>query len=89
MRRKRYLSPEERMQISLRRHEVEATGKPFYTKYADIPEGFVFKSQAKRMGKPVQEGEEPVAYVLVRRMNGYMPLYDRIETEKRHKKSDS
>jgi len=89
MGRRRYLGPEERMKISLRRHEVEATGKPFYTKFSDVPEGLVLKSQARRMNQPVQEGEEPVAYVLVRRMNGYMPLYDRIETEKRHKKSDS
>jgi len=81
MTRRNYLSPKERMEISLRRHEVEATGKPFYTKYSDIPEGFVFKSQARKMKQPVQDGEEPVAYVLVRSMNGYMPLYDRRKKE--------
>ena len=72
-----YKSPKERMQVSLRRHEVEATGKPFYTRWHQVPEGLVTKSAARQMKRPVQPGEEPVAYVLSGAWNGYLPLYDR------------
>lgn len=74
-----YLPPWRRMQISLRRHEVEATGKPFYLEFYDVPEGLVTKTKAKQMKRPVGENEEPVAYVLCRAWNGYLPLYDRKE----------
>lgn len=74
-----YLPPQERMKVSLRREEVEATGKPFFYYYEDVPEGFVSKTQAKQMKKPVKEDEEPAAFVLNRRWNGYLPLYDRSE----------
>jgi hypothetical protein len=72
-----YLTPQQRMKVSLRREEVEATGKPLFPYYDDVPEGFVGKTKAQQMGKPVKENEQPVAYVLNRRWNGYLPLYDR------------
>lgn len=67
------------MAISLRRSEAEATGKPLYKSYSDIPQGFLSKTACAKMKKPVQEGEAPEAYVLNRNWLGYMPLYDRRE----------
>lgn len=72
-----YLTPEERMKVSLRRHEVEATGKPFYKSYDEVPGGYISKTQAAKMKMPVERNEEPAAYVLNRNWNGYMPLYFR------------
>ncbi len=72
-----YLAPKERMKISLRRSEVEATGKPFYTRWQDVPEGYKTKTKCEELKQPVREGEEPVSYVLARLWNGYLPLYDR------------
>jgi hypothetical protein len=72
-----YLTPQQRMKVSLRRAEVEATGKPFYQYYANVPEGFVSKTMARQMNQPIQENEQPAAYVLNRQWNGYLPLYDR------------
>ncbi len=72
-----YKSPEERMKISLRRKEVEATGKPFYTKYEDVPEGLFSETQCTKMKQPVSKNEKPAAYVLNRMWNGYLPLYKR------------
>lgn len=76
-----HLSPEERMKISLRRHEVEKTGKPFFTTYEDVPKNCFSKSQCKNMKQPVQEDEEPSAYVLNRLWHGYLPLYVRNNDE--------
>lgn len=72
-----YKSPKEMMKISLRRKEVEATGKPFYTSYGAVPEGLYSKTACKKMKRPVQADEEPAAYVLSRMWLGYMPLYFR------------
>lgn len=62
---------------SLGRQEVEATGKPFYTKYANVPEHLYSKTQCKRLKLPVIDEEEPDAYVLNRFWKGYLPLYGR------------
>lgn len=78
-----YLSPKERMKVSLRREEVEATGKPFYTKYADVPKNLYSKSQCQKMGDPIKENEAPYAYVLNRQWLGYLPLYKRYQEEAR------
>ena len=67
------------MTVSLRRGEAEATGKPLYKSYADIPPGLFSKSACMKMKQPVQEDEEPEAYVLNRNWLGYMPLYSRQE----------
>lgn len=72
-----YLSPKERMKTSLRRSEVEETGKPFFTKYEDVPKDFFSKSQCTKMKQHVSEKEEPIAYVLNRQWLGYLPLYKR------------
>lgn len=72
-----YLSPEERMKVSLRREQVEATGKPFYTKYESVPKGLYSKTQCMKMKAPIAENEEPEAYVFNRNWNGYLPLYKR------------
>lgn len=72
-----YKSPDERMKTSLRRNEVESTGKPIYIKYKDVPEGLYSKTQCKSIGKPITQSEEPDAYVLNRLWNGYLGLYRR------------
>lgn len=75
-----YILSEERVKISLRRSEVEATGKPFFTRWEDIPKSCMTKTKCKEHKQPVQEGEEPVAYVLARLWNNYLPLYDRTDS---------
>lgn len=65
------------MKVSFRRGEVEATGKPLYKSYREIPPGLLSKTACMKIKKPVQDGEEPEAYVLNRNWLGYMPLYDR------------
>lgn len=72
-----YKSPKERMQISLRRDQVDATGLPIFTSFEAVPEGLVTKSGAKHIGKQVEENEPVAAYVFSRSWNGYLPLYDR------------
>ena len=76
---RKYKTVAERMAVSLRRGEAEATGKPLYKSYGDIPAGFLSKTACMKIKKPVQDGEEPEAYVLNRNWLGYMPLYDRRE----------
>lgn len=51
-----YMPPEKRVKVPLRRHQVEATGKPFYTRWDQVPEGLVTKTAAKQMKKPIQPG---------------------------------
>lgn len=51
------------MAVSLRRGEAEATGKPLYKSYADIPPGFLSKTACMKMKQPVRADEEPGAYV--------------------------
>ena len=75
----RYKTVAERMAVSLRRSEAEATGKPLYKSYADIPPGLLSKTACRKINRPVRVGEEPSAYVLSRHWLGYMPLYDRRE----------
>lgn len=55
-----------------------STGKPMYQK-SDWKkrEKLYSPTQCKKMGKPVQEGEEPVAFY--KTMNGYCGLYERSE----------
>jgi hypothetical protein len=65
------------MMVSLRRSEVDATGKPLYMKWEDVPQGFNTKTQCAKLKKPITDDEEPVAYVLCRYWNGYLPLYER------------
>lgn len=68
---------EKRRAISLRWDEADATGLPVYTSYRVLPDGLYNKTACQRMGKPVQEGEKPVAYVYNLRYHGYLPLYRR------------
>lgn len=75
-----YKTPAERMALSLRRKEAEAKGKPLYKSYSEIPKGLLGATACKRIKKPVRAGEEPEAYVLNRNWLGYLPLYDRRET---------
>ena len=65
------------MAVSLRREEAEATGKPLYKSYADIPPRLYSKSVCAFIKQPVTEDEEPAAYVLNRNWLGYLPLYRR------------
>jgi hypothetical protein len=76
-----YKAPAERMTVSLRRKEAEATGKPLYRSYSEIPKGLLSATACKKIKKPVRAGEEPEAYVLNRNWLGYLPLYDRKEAE--------
>lgn len=69
---------EKRKAGSLRRKEAEATGLPLYKSYVDVPEGLYSRTVcARRLKEPVQEGEEPSAYVFSRGNYGYIPLYKR------------
>ena len=72
-----YFPPKERMQISLRRSEVEVTGKPFYKRWEDVLKGYMTKIKCKQIKQPVQEKEVPVAYISARLWNCYLPMYDR------------
>lgn len=72
-----YKSPKEKMAVSLRREEAEATGKPLYKSYADVPPGLYGKSGCASRKQPVAADEEPAAYVLNRNWLGYLPLYRR------------
>ncbi len=74
-----YKTPRERMTVSLRKEEAENTGKPLYKSYGDVPKGMLSSTACKKIKKPVQDGEEPQAYVLNRNWLGYLPLYDRTE----------
>lgn len=76
-----YKAPAERMTVSLRRKEAEATGKPLYRSYSEIPKGLLSATACKKIKKPVRAGEEQEAYVLNRNWLGYLPLYDRKEAE--------
>lgn len=76
-----YKGPKERMKVSLRRKEAEATGKPLYKSYSEIPKGLFSTAACKKMKKGVQENEEPEAYVLSRNWLGYLPLYRREDKE--------
>ena len=76
-----YKAPAERMTASLRRKEAEATGKPLYRSYSEIPKGLLSATACKKIKKPVRAGEEPEAYVLNRKWLGYLPWYDRKEAE--------
>jgi len=71
------MEAEDKMKVSLRRSEVELTGKPFYTDYQSVPKGLYSKTQCSKMKEPVKKDEEPVAYVLNRLWLGYLPLYKR------------
>lgn len=73
----RYRTPEQRMKVSLRREEAEATGKPMYKEYGEVPLGLLSKTRCMKLGQPVRGDEEPAAYVLNRNWLGYMPLYAR------------
>ena len=72
-----YKTPAERMGVSLRRGKAEKTGKPLYNSYGDVPKGMLSTTACRKIKKPVQDGEEPQAYVLSRHWLGYLPLYDR------------
>ena len=72
-----YKAPAERMTVSLRRKEAEATGKPLYRSYSEIPKGLLSATACKKIKKPVRAGEEPEASVLNRNWLGYLPLYVR------------
>ena len=69
----------ERMAVSLRREEAEATGKPLYASYTDVPPGLYSKTACMKLKRPAAADEPPAAYVLNRNWLGYMPLYDRRE----------
>ena len=76
MKKRRGRTVAERMAASLRREEAEATGKPLYVSYADVPPGLCSKTACM---KPAAADDPPAAYVLNRNWLGYMPLYDRRE----------
>lgn len=76
-----YKAPAERMSVSLRREEAEATGKPLYRSYSEVPKGLLSATACKKAKKQVRAGEEPEAYVLNRNWLGYLPLYARKEME--------
>lgn len=71
----------ERMTVSLRREEAEATGKPLYKSYGEVPAGLCSKTACMKLKRPAAADEPPAAYVLNRKWLGYMPLYDRREKE--------
>ena len=52
----------------------KSTGKPMYQNY-EARRNLYSKTQCKRMGQPVAEGEEPVAFYRV--THGYCGLYAR------------
>lgn len=54
-----------------------STGLPMYNKktYADVSDTLLSKTRCVRIGRPVKEGEEPVAFYRVER--GYCGLYRR------------
>lgn len=81
MKKRRGMTVAERMAVSLRRAEAEATGKPLYPSYEDVPKGLCSKTACMKMKRPAAEDEAPAAYVLNRNWLGYMPLYDRREKE--------
>lgn len=81
MSRRRGKTVAERMAVSLRREEAEATGKPLYMSYRDIPKGLWGKTVCELKKKPPAADEAPAAYVLNRNWLGYLPLYDRREKE--------
>lgn len=55
-----------------------STGKPMYSKESyEKRKNLYSKTQCRRMGKPVKDGEEPAAFYRV--MNGYCGLYERKE----------
>ena len=67
---------------TLSREEVEATGKPLYTKYDDVPKNLHSKTTCNKIFKnPVSLNEMPAAYVLNRLYKGYLPLYKRESKE--------
>ena len=74
-----YLTPQERMRISLRRAEAEAEamGVPLYKSYDEVPDGLFSKTTCKKIKQPVASNELPAAYVLNRSWLGYLPLYKR------------
>ncbi len=72
-----YFTIAERMKLSLRRAEAEATGLPLYMSYDKVPEGLYSKTMCKKLRQPITEGELPAAYVLNRYWFGYLPLYKR------------
>ena len=75
----KYKTPAQRMEVSLRREEAEATGKPLYSYYADVPPGLWSKTVCALKKRPVAADEAPAAYVLNRNWLGYLPLYSRPE----------
>lgn len=79
MKKRRGRTVAERMAVSLRREEAEATGKPLYASYTDVPPGLYSKTACMKLKCPAAEDEAPAAYVLNRNWLGYMPLYDRRE----------
>lgn len=64
-----------RKEVSLRRSEAEATGKPLYFSYDKVPKGLLSPTKCRAIHQPVTDGEEPAAYVLNRNWLGYLPLY--------------
>ena len=78
----KYKTPAQRMEVSLRREEAEATGKPLYSYYADVPPGLWSKTVCALKKRPVAADEAPAAYVLNRNWLGYLPLYSRAEEQK-------
>ena len=53
-----------------------STGKPMYQREDyKARENLYSKTQCKRMGKPVKDGEEPAAFYRVQ--HGYCGLYER------------
>lgn len=72
-----YKGPKERMQVSLRRKEVDDTGLPRYNDFSEVPPGYVTKTTATKLKQSIVENEAPAAFVLARAWNGYLPLYFR------------
>ena len=72
-----YKTVSERMDISLRRKDAEATGKPLYQSYGEVPAGLLSATACKKAKCPIVDGEAPAAYVLSRQWLGYLPLYAR------------
>lgn len=72
-----YLTPQERMRISLRREEAAAMGVPLYKSYDEVSDGLCSKTICQKIKRPVASNELPAAYVLNRSWLGYLPLYKR------------
>ena len=83
MKKRRGRTVAERMAASLRREEAEATGKPLYVSYADVPPGLCSKTACMKLKRPAADMDTLTIAALLHDVCK-IHLYEKTEDGYRH-----